>query len=289
MTDAVIEVSRQILVELRKLLRSPAYIGCVGLALLLAIFSGVLGILGAEEWLTLKGIGGDEWIVLSIQGSYCRSLFLSQDLAAEVFFLLLPTLASASVSLSWSWELRSGYLAQGLTRARRGRYVCAKAFVVFLGGLIVAVSAELVNYALVSCALPAYAPEPLDSLYIGFATGDELSRLLFLSPVAFVLVRIAISGIVCGTWALLLMAFAPRECSGGMLAAFSLLSCVSLKYLNDVVFRAFRVQGFSFNVLDLSRGAPLYPTVLFVHACIFIAALALSCVLLARKSGSDVL
>lgn len=289
MTSVVLEMRRQIWVEFKKLFLSPSYVGCLLLSLAIATISAGLGARGAEEWLSLKEMGEDEWIVLSAQGSYCRSLFLSQDLAAEVFFLLLPTLASASVSFSWSQERGSGYLAQGLTRVRRGRYVAAKALVVFLGGFVVAVSSELANFALVSCALPAYAPEPLDSLYIGFATGDELSRLLFLSPVSFVFARVAISGIVCGTWALFVMALAPGGCRGGMLVAFSLLACVSLKYLNDVVFRAFRVQGFAFNILDLSRGAPLYPTVLYVHALIVVAMLALSGLMLARKAKGDIL
>lgn len=93
-------MSSLVRLELRKALANRWFIISLGLALTLALASAFISAEAALSWAALKDGGSQEYLVMSTQGSYGRTLLVGTDVAKEAFFLLAPLLALTPYALS---------------------------------------------------------------------------------------------------------------------------------------------------------------------------------------------
>lgn len=248
---------RLIRLEFSKAFRNKWYVIALLTAVGLGVASAIAGTMSAKAWLALKDGGSYEWIVLSTQGSYNNSLLLGSDVWREVFFLVLPLLVVIPYSCSLRTEIVDGCLNQVYVRAGRGKYLFAKALAVFCVAGSIVVLALVINFALVSCLLPAYQPEALDSLYNGVAPEEAFASLLYgTSPWLYLLVNTLVDAALLGSWAVLVLAASSVIDNRVALLAGAFLSVLAAAYLNSVVFGAIGTNGFAFGLIDLSRGVP---------------------------------
>ncbi|MDD5799843.1 MAG: hypothetical protein PUD09_04275 [Coriobacteriales bacterium] len=278
---------RVLLIELNKALRNKWFVIALLAAVCICMASATIQMgWDTQSW----GVIDSEFTGLSTLGSYGKWILARWDIAAEIFFLILPLLAIIPYSTSLRTELISGVYGQMVTRSGRGRYLFTKGFAAFSAGFLVAAIPLLVNFVVLSMLCPAYVPEALDNLYFGITPNTLFSGLFFGNPLAFVIVNTLLDGVLCGSWALLVLAFSAIIDNRVVLLAGSFLLTLGARYLNAVVFAAFGVQGFCFNLSELliavSNGEP---RVLGPLLCVLFLMLGLGVLVLRAWRDGDVL
>lgn len=274
-------------IELNKALRGRWFFIALLVAVCVCMASAAIQMSwDADSWGTISS----EFIGLSTMGSYGKWILSRWDIAAEIFFLALPLLAIIPYSASLRSELISGVYGQMVTRSGRGRYLFAKGFAAFAAGFLVAAIPLLVNFIVLSMLRPAYEPEALDNMYFGITPNTLFSGLFFGNPLAFVVVNTLLDGVLCGSWALLVLAFSAIVENRVVLLAGAFLLTLGVRYLNAVVFSAFGVQGFCFNLSELLLAAPLgEPRVLGPLLCVLFLMLGAGALVLRAWRDDDVL
>lgn len=248
-------MGRLLKLELNKAFRNTWFAISIALCLALAIAAAVDEAASTMLWLRLKNSGASEWIVLSTAGSYCNSLLLGNSMWREVFFLLLPLLAVVPYSCSLRTEKIDGLLNQAYIRIPRGQYLLAKGIAAFCTGAAVAVIPLLVNFIAISCVLPAYPVEVVDSLYVTVTDIEAFASLLYSKPLVYILVNIVVDAALCGCWAVFVLAASSFIDNRVALLAGSYLFVLLCNYLNEVIFASFGVNGFEFSLIELTKGA----------------------------------
>ncbi len=248
-------MGRLLKLELNKAFGNAWFFVSLAICLVLAIAAAFTEAASASLALKLKDSGASEWIVLSTQGSYLKSLLLGTCLWREAFFLLLPLLVVIPYSCSLRSEIIDGLLNQAYIRAPRRKYLAAKGLAAFCAGAVVAAVPLVVNFIAISCMLPAYPVDVVDTLYVMVESCEAFSSLLYSAPLAYIAVNVIVDAILCGAWAVLVLAASSFVDNRVALLAGSYLLVLLCNYLNQVVFRAFGVNGFAFSLIELTKGA----------------------------------
>ncbi len=248
-------MGRLLKLELNKAFRNVWFFVSLAVCLVLAIAAAFDEAASASLALDLKNRGASEWIVLSAMGSYCNSLFLGSCLWREAFFLLLPLLAVIPYSCSLRSEIIDGLLNQAYIRAPRAQYLAAKGLAAFCVGAVVAAAPLVVSFIAISCMLPAYPVDVVDTLYVMVESCEAFSSLLYSAPLAYIAVNVVVDGALCGAWAVLVLAASSFVDNRVALLAGSYLLVLLCNYLNQVVFQAFGVNGFAFSLIELTKGS----------------------------------
>ncbi|WP_417118933.1 hypothetical protein [Olsenella phocaeensis] len=276
--------------ELNKVLRSKWFATALLVAVALAVASAVCGIASVREWESLKEGGVREYIVTSKRGSYGRSLLLHSNLPREAFFQLVALLAALAGSCSLRSELDCGVANQMLVRASRSRYLASKCIAVFCSGALVVGVPLALNFLVLSCALPGYAPEALDNLYIGLSAQETLSWLLYSRPLLYLVVNLVVDAALCGIWSVLVLAASLVIKNRVILLAGSYLLTLGSLQLGKVIFYIARVGGFRFDMISVLEGVcegPLRSGVAMAAMALLMLAVSLATLRL-RRDG-DVL
>lgn len=276
--------------ELDKVLRNKWFAMALLVTTSLAVASAIHGIVHADQWRCIKDGGAHEYIVVSTQGSYCKSLLLYSNLPREAFFQLVALLAALAGSCSLRSELDCGVSNQMLARVSRGRYLASKCVAVFCSGALVVAVPLVLDFLVLSCALPGYAPEALDNLYIGLTAQEAFSRLLYSRPLLYFAVNVAFDIALCGIWFVLVLAASLAIKNRVILLAGSYLLTLASFQLGKVIFYIVGVGGFRFDMISMLEGVEDGPFRCGVAmASIALLLLAVSLVTLRLRRDGDVL
>ena len=125
------------------------------------------------------------------------------SVAPDIFYVLLPLTASLTFGWSYSYESRSGYVRNVLTRTKSIYYFISKYIAVFLAGSMTALIPLILNVITVGSFIPAVKPDAYYSYgYIRLA-GTMFSRLYFTHPVLYLAAMIIQSSIFAGLFSLM--------------------------------------------------------------------------------------
>ena len=120
----------------------------------------------------------------------------------EMFYVLLPLIASLPYGGSLYWDIKTGYDRNICTRASRGMYAFAKSLAVFLS-TVISVSFSLgVDLFIVAGIFPNFIPERLEFMSIGLLDRHLFTLIYSYHPALYCLIFIIIDGMFAGAVAL---------------------------------------------------------------------------------------
>lgn len=180
------------------------------------------------------------WIVVNCNG---RAL-------PPVFFRLLPLFAVMPFAWSYHAERIAGYDSQVFIRANRISRMAAKAAVAFLAAFVVTGLSLLVNFAALSCLLPAYAPVYEEYSVIGVFTESLFSQLFYTRPFLFVIAFTLLDALIMGAWAVLVLGLSAVFSNRVSVMVFPYLLLLGWQYFNSWIFGVSILYGPSANIID---------------------------------------
>ena len=200
-------------VELRKAFDNPRFWTAVSAASAIAVLSAftVIRMYTREQQILAQ-------ITLASPDNYMNpdlpiySLFnrwigqTYNNMAASLFYLLLPAFAVYAYSWSYFDERQSGYVRNVIVRVGRWRYFFPKYAVTFISGTVTVMIPMVVNLMLISSVLPAIRPDVYYDIYNGMSSGNMGVELFYEHPWGFVLLRLGMAGICGGLCAVLVLA-----------------------------------------------------------------------------------
>lgn len=238
------------------------------------------------------GVGQDIYMGYSNVGSFANWMVCNANatLSATIFFYLLPLLASLPFAWSYCSDRITGYDAQLYSRAVRVRVFGAKGLATFFSGMVVATIPLLLNFAVLSCLLPAYAPRFEDYTVVGIFADSLFAWLFYNVPPCYVLAFTLLDGVLAGLWALFVLALSSLSVNRIAIMVVPYLGLLILQYVNTSLPAELATFLPSVNIIDDMQGTSFTtvtdPT--FVLAQVIVMALC-SFVLLWRASKRDVL
>lgn len=274
-------------IESNKAIYNYWFAAALIIATTLAVASAVIRI--NTNATTLQWIE-NQWVGLSSLGAYAGWIVVDWNVACQNFFLLLPLLAIVPYSTSLRTELITGVFSQMVVRSRRANYLLAKSVASFEAGFLIAIIPLLLNFGLLACFCPAYVPEALDNINFGIIPTTLFADLFYGAPLAYVAVNALADGLLCGAWAFLVLAVSSLVDNRVILLAGSYLLLMAIRYLNAVVFQAFGIQGFCFNLFGLLVGNGTgEPRTLASLTGVLLSMLSVGALLLWARKDADVL
>ena len=200
-------------IEFRKAFDNPRFWTAVSAATVIAVLSAISAISMYTREQQIMGR-----LILASPDNYMNpdlpiySLFnrwmgqTYNNMAASLFYLLLPAFAVYSYSWSFFDERQSGYERNVIVRAGRWNYFIPKYTVVFISGAVTVIIPMIANLLLVSSVLPAVGPDVYYDIYNGMSSGNMGVELFYEHPWLFVLLRLGMAGVCGGLCAALAMA-----------------------------------------------------------------------------------
>lgn len=191
-------------IELRKVFHNWLFVITLGIAVGIAIWSGVSAILLYTNDRTMLLVKAEMMGVAINPDHGLITLFnkwIGQDyvaMATSLFYLLLPILAVLPYAWSYYSERKSGYMKQIITREHRSTYFVSKYIVTFISGAIVILIPMMLNFMLVSAFIPAASPDVNYQIYYSMPVGSMGSELFYEHPYLFVLFRLLLAGLFAG-------------------------------------------------------------------------------------------
>lgn len=181
--------------------------------------------------------------------------------AADFFFVILPLLVLMGYSWSLASDLRSGYIAQIVTRATRGEFYKARYLSVFVSSGLLAVIPLVINLLIIACFLPAYIPRVTDAMYIDLAPSDLFANVFFSSPLLYVFLKLAVNFVLCGLWAAMIMGLATVWTNRVVLICVPYIILLLVKHVGENFYVAMRLNGYdsfgmSITLFDQLKGSP---------------------------------
>ncbi len=181
--------------------------------------------------------------------------------AASLFFTLLPLLAVMAYAWSFAADVRGGYICQIATRASRRDLYTAKYWAVFLGAGLLAVIPLTVNLLVLACFLPAYTPSVVDAMYIGMSPNEIFSAVFYSTPLLYVVLRLCLDFILCGLWAVMVLAFSTLTSNRIALVCAPYIVLLLVKHVGENIYAIMRLRGYegfgmSITLFDQLKGNP---------------------------------
>ena len=200
-------------IEIKKAFDNPRFWASVSVASAIAILSAVsaISMYTREQQIMSRLILGspDNYLNPDLPIYSLFNRWIGQtynNMAASLFYLLLPAFAVYSYSWSFFDERQSGYVRNVVVRTGRWRYFFTKYVVVFLSGAVTIIIPMALNLLLVSSVLPAIRPDVYYDIYNGMSSGNMGVELFYEHPWLFVAARLGMAGICGGLCADLVVA-----------------------------------------------------------------------------------
>ncbi|HIR90310.1 MAG TPA: hypothetical protein IAC01_00790 [Candidatus Limicola stercorigallinarum] len=283
--------------ELEKAFCSRWFAVALGAACAVAVASAMDSIMYYFATFSNLAQGDAEyWIGMSPLSSYAASIVvgsLSRGPWRELYRYLVPLLMFVPFVWTLRSELNSGYINQVLTRSRRSSYLWAKGFAVFTSAFMVIAVSLLLNFVILSCALPGYQLTSADVLYLGVTVSDMWAGLFYTRPVAYILLNALYTSVCLASVAVLVLAVSSLVKSPAILTIGSYIALLFVKYVNDnIVFvLAGNIRGFVFDPIDflLVQGSSFYTRDALVMAVVAVGCLLVSLFIFMLTRRRDVL
>lgn len=250
--------------ELRRALRGPWFWGAMILLLVLAVMAAANQIsmyVTGWEWI-IREFGDESYYYHTVYS--CFNMWMPvHDVsdAASLLFTLLPLLVLMGYAWSLAADIHSGYVAQLATRVpRRSLYMARYGAAFISAGLLVAVPLAI-NFIILACFFPAYTPSVVDSLYIGMSQYDIFSQVFYTLPGLYVVLRLALNFVLCGLWAVMVLAFSTLTTNRIALVCVPYIVLLLVKHVGENIYVAMRLNGYdhfgmSITLFDQLKATP---------------------------------
>lgn len=156
--------------------------------------------------------------------------------ATGLFFFLLPLLVVLPYAWSLSFDVKTGYVNNLITRTSRANYCVSKFLSVFLSAGIVAVVPVLLNLLICACALPAYVPDVFDVVYFGVYENSLWSEAFYSAPLLYAALFSGLIFVFSGLWAVSVSALSLFVKNRLVFTVAPFLFLLLVEYLNLMVF-----------------------------------------------------
>lgn len=213
-----------ITVELRRAFASKLFVTALAIGVILALAQLVTVVVPyglGSEW-ALWRAGSKGYYPNSIFNSWMG--FTSYSIWSVLFFFMLPLAACLPYADSLYSDVRSGYIANVVTRGGAGRYFRAKALAVFLTAGSVGVVPQLLNLLGTAMLVPALQPEPSAGTFF-ISSSTMLGDLFYSSPWLHMAFFMALSFVVSGIVACSCLVFAYVAANRFMVQVAPFLVC----------------------------------------------------------------
>ena len=121
----------------------------------------------------------------------------SYSLQSTLFYLLIPLACAYPYGGSWLYDCTSSVGGQAIVRGGKRDFICAKLFVSFLNGAVIAILPLWFDFALTSTTFPAIMPQAgLGLSPIG--PGALMGNLFYIHPFLYVSAYILLNGLFLG-------------------------------------------------------------------------------------------
>lgn len=187
--------------ELRRACSNPAFIGALGVGMIVALANIALVAFPyatSDVWSAWRS-GAKAGYPLSFHHSWIGQTSFS--VTTVIFYWLVPLLACIPFAASLNEDLGSRYADQVIVRVGKSRYFAAKLVASVVSSVAVVAIPLLVNVAFAACLVPDIPPEPAAGTFY-VAPNTMLVDLFYESPWAYVALFIAMAaalGAVCAT------------------------------------------------------------------------------------------
>lgn len=223
--------------ELRKAFSNKWFLASLTIACSLSIASAVGAIVAAAQY---ESIGleyfDQKYFRLSVLSCYKHWIGVdSGQPATGLFYLLLPLLAAIPYSWSSSYEKKSGYVSQVVTRTNIRSYYLAKYLAVFASGASVIGLSLLVNLFICACSFPAYTPDVFDVVYFGLYEDCLWSEVFYTNPLLYTCLLTTITILFAGLWAVTISTFSFVVKNRLLFTVLPFLILIFVEYLNIAV------------------------------------------------------
>lgn len=196
---------RLLKMELKKAFKNCFFLTAFCVGMLFSILSAVYNIQRYDDTQRMYLMMGGNPMV---QASTLYNHWIGGEgvsLGSTLFFTLLPMLAAFPYGWSWCVERKSGYVRMAVIRGGKKNYVLAKACAVFLSGGLTVLIPLAVNFAAVTCFVPAVLPSVTYMPYYGVYHGTMWSGLFYTHPLIYVLLYLALDFVFAGLLAVAAM------------------------------------------------------------------------------------
>jgi hypothetical protein len=255
---------RLLRIEMRRVLRSPWFLGSMLVLSVLATVSAVYQIVNYStnwKWIIEK-FSDESYYYHTIYS--CFNMWLPMhagDDAAALFFMLLPLLAIMGYAWSFAADVHGGYVNQLATRASRGRLFAARYAAVFTSAGLLAAVPLLVNFAVLACFMPAYTPSVVDCMYLSIGPNDVFASVFFAAPGLYVVLRCCLNFVLCGLWGAMVLGFSTLTTNRIALVCVPYIALLLLKHLGENFYVMMRLRGYehfgmSITLFDQLKGTP---------------------------------
>ena len=236
--------------ELRKCFTNPWFTISLLIGSLLTIVSAV----EAMNYVT-NGPGPDGHYVSCI-GSYANWMVVNcgQGPTPFIFFYVVPLLSVMPFAWSYRTERLSGYEMQLAVRASYGSRFTAKAAAAFLSGFAAIAIPLILNFVIVSCALPATQPIIEEEITIGIFTDCLFSDLFYQIPLLYVVAYTVLDGAIAGIWSVFVLCLSCVLKNRVSLMVIPYLCLLGWQYLSNMVIGLSGRVFFSLNILNAMQG-----------------------------------
>lgn len=199
-------------IELRKAFDNPRFLAAVSVASAIAVLSAVTAIMPymreQQIRIQINLASPDNYMNPDLPMYTLFSRWIGQtynNMAASLFYLLLPAFAVYAYSWSYFDERQNGYVRNVIVRIGRWRYFFPKYIVTFISGAVTVMIPMVLNLLLVSSVLPAIRPDVYYDIYNGMCSGNMGVEIYYEHPWVFVLLRLGMAGICGGLCAVLVL------------------------------------------------------------------------------------
>lgn len=235
-----------------------ASLGCISI---------VAGAINVSNYLHLEDIYLNQhfenrYTYLSSYSSYTEWIAVDHIPAAvELFFVLAPLMVTLGYAWSFASDCQSGYIEQIVPRSSRFRYYRAKYAATFLSACLTIALPLIVNFLICACFIPSRTPDPFDARYISISQTELFGPLFYSMPQAYVMLRIIVDAILCGLWAVTILALSTLVHNRVALISLPYIFLLLLKHMGQNFYVFMRNNGFnqfgcSITLFDQLRGAP---------------------------------
>lgn len=196
-----------IAVELRRAFANRLFVAalCIGTVIAIAQLVTVVVPYGiGEEWAVWRA-GSKGYYPNSVFNSWMGAT--SYSLWSVLFFFLLPLLACLPYADSLYTDLKTGYVANAVTRGGLNGYLRAKVCAVFLAAGAVGVVPQLVNLLGTTMLVPALHPEVSAGTFF-VSPSSMLADVFYAAPWLYTACFLVLCFIVCGLMACASLVFA---------------------------------------------------------------------------------
>lgn len=180
-----------------------------------------------------------------------------------VFYLFLPVFASLPYSVSYLEEAKSGYLRLMTVKGKKGEYLTAKYFSVFISGAAVLLIAVLLNIALCATYFPVITPDVYYDAYYGIGLNNAFGALFYSAPAVYLFIYVILTALYGGLFAVVSMVCSYIVKNKYIAVFIPFFLCLILTYITPLLRLKFHISPTSFLHPGAVTGAMTNAAIIF--------------------------